>query len=109
MTVRYPRSTTATEHNVKDLNNKLNNVRESSLSYLLALVNSKPYGDLQTVASDRMLADGDMTAFAFNASPSGNGSLEGIHNNYHVYIGGDGHMGDPRVAAFDPVFWLHHA
>ena len=37
------------------------------------------------------------------------GSLEGIHNNYHGLLGGDfGHMGRPPIAAFDPVFWMHH-
>ncbi|KAF9444741.1 polyphenol oxidase [Macrolepiota fuliginosa MF-IS2] len=36
-------------------------------------------------------------------------SLEAIHDNIHVLIGGNGHMSDPAVAAFDPIFWLHHA
>ena len=35
-------------------------------------------------------------------------SLEGIHDTIHVDVGGRGHMGDPAVAAFDPIFWLHH-
>jgi tyrosinase len=41
-------------------------------------------------------------------------SLESIHNNLHNLIGGDdpatgiGHMAHVPVAAFDPVFWLHH-
>ena len=37
------------------------------------------------------------------------GSLEDVHNAIHVYTGGGGHMGDTEVAAFDPIFWLHHA
>ncbi|KAK1999196.1 Di-copper centre-containing protein [Colletotrichum falcatum] len=36
------------------------------------------------------------------------GSLEDIHNAIHNYTGGGGHMSDPAVAAFDPIFWLHH-
>lgn len=43
------------------------------------------------------------------------GSVEGLHNNYHVYVGGfggndsnTGHMSCVPVAAFDPVFWIHH-
>ncbi|KAF7341393.1 Di-copper centre-containing protein [Mycena venus] len=37
-------------------------------------------------------------------------SLEGIHNNMHMWIGGKwGHMGHIAVAALDPVFWMHHA
>ena len=35
-------------------------------------------------------------------------SLEGIHDTIHVDVGGNGHMADPGVAAFDPIFWLHH-
>lgn len=51
-------------------------------------------------------------------------SLEGIHNNIHAYTGYvrsapgrprlmrgsgvGGHMSEVPVAAFDPIFWLHH-
>jgi tyrosinase len=35
-------------------------------------------------------------------------SLESIHDQIHVDVGGSGHMADPSVAAFDPIFWLHH-
>ncbi|KAL3465691.1 hypothetical protein BJX64DRAFT_50398 [Aspergillus heterothallicus] len=45
--------------------------------------------------------------------PSDFMSLEAIHNAIHGYVGGReagliGHMGDPSVAAFDPIFWFHH-
>jgi tyrosinase len=33
--------------------------------------------------------------------------LENYHNNVHVWVGGD--MGDIPFAAFDPIFWAHHA
>jgi tyrosinase len=33
--------------------------------------------------------------------------LEGIHNSVHGWVGGT--MNDPYVAAYDPVFWAHHA
>ncbi|OCL03657.1 Di-copper centre-containing protein, partial [Glonium stellatum] len=36
------------------------------------------------------------------------GSVEDIHNAVHGLTGGGGHMSDPQVAAFDPIFWLHH-
>lgn len=36
------------------------------------------------------------------------GSVESLHDGYHDYCGGTGHMGRVPVAAFDPVFWLHH-
>ncbi|KAF7295866.1 Tyrosinase [Mycena chlorophos] len=48
-----------------------------------------------------------------NHSPGDGGStsnsLEAIHDMMHNNIGGLGHMSDPAVAAFDPIFWLHHA
>jgi tyrosinase len=33
--------------------------------------------------------------------------LEGIHSRIHGWVGGT--MNDPRVAAYDPIFWAHHA
>jgi hypothetical protein len=40
------------------------------------------------------------------------GSLESIHNNMHNVIAGtngfQGHMGNNKVSAFDPIFWMHH-
>jgi tyrosinase len=35
-------------------------------------------------------------------------SLESIHDSIHGYVGGSGHFGTISVAAFDPIFWLHH-
>jgi tyrosinase len=51
-----------------------------------------------------------------NAAWAGSGnvnhytSLEGVHNNVHIFIGGMtfGHMAENEVAAFDPAFWMHH-
>jgi len=39
---------------------------------------------------------------------SGSNSLEAIHDGIHVMVGGNGHMGNPAVAGFDPIFYLHH-
>jgi tyrosinase len=37
------------------------------------------------------------------------GQLEELHNNVHMWVGGNkGHMGDIQLAAFDPIFWAHH-
>ncbi|KAF2690201.1 Di-copper centre-containing protein [Lentithecium fluviatile CBS 122367] len=36
------------------------------------------------------------------------GNLETLHNNIHADFT-PGHMTPPAVAAFDPIFWLHHA
>ncbi|KAJ6619317.1 photo-regulated tyrosinase [Mycena sp. CBHHK59/15] len=35
-------------------------------------------------------------------------SLEAIHDGVHTDVGGNGQMSDPSVAAFDPIFFLHH-
>ncbi|KAJ7088141.1 photo-regulated tyrosinase [Mycena epipterygia] len=35
-------------------------------------------------------------------------SLEAIHDGIHTDVGGNGQMSDPSVAAFDPIFFLHH-
>lgn len=45
-----------------------------------------------------------------NRSPADYLSLEGIHNSVHVFVGGlaYGHMSENEVAAFDPIFWMHH-
>ncbi|KAK0480189.1 tyrosinase [Armillaria novae-zelandiae] len=51
-------------------------------------------------------------AFSNNAlddAGSNSNSLEAIHNGIHNNVGGIGHMGDPAVASFDPIFFLHHA
>ena len=57
---------------------------------------------------------------------SNSNSIEAIHDDIHVYVGGNGQMGDPAVAGkvlfcaripfnshddvigFDPIFFLHH-
>ncbi|MNJ84945.1 Tyrosinase [compost metagenome] len=45
---------------------------------------------------------------AFSHSGRTHGQLESLpHDMVHVAIGGA--MGDPRTAALDPIFWLHHA
>lgn len=36
-------------------------------------------------------------------------SIEAIHDGIHNDVGGGGHMSNPAVAAFDPLFFLHHA
>lgn len=38
-------------------------------------------------------------------------SIESVHNSIHTEVGGPntGHMGVIDVAAFDPIFWMHHA
>lgn len=58
-----------------------------------------------TFASTKWVAEAEATEYL---------SLEYIHNNIHNIAGGVdftsgmGHLSDVPVAAFDPVFWLHH-
>jgi tyrosinase len=37
------------------------------------------------------------------------GAVEQMHNNVHMWVGGqNGHMGQIPFAAYDPIFWAHH-
>lgn len=93
-TQRYP----ASSDPVSDLNQVLNSasVREAGASQALNMISDPAYATYASFATD-------------SASEGPAGSLEGIHNNYHVNIGGQGgHMSEVPVAAFDPIFWLHH-
>ena len=77
---------------------------------------------LATDGIDRILAltyqlltvPSSYTSFACTEAPGGltntANNIENIHNGIHNFVGGNpGHMVYPEVAAFDPVFWLHHA
>ncbi|KAF8061616.1 tyrosinase [Lyophyllum atratum] len=51
------------------------------------------------------------TAFSSHTVDDGgsaSNSIEAIHDGIHVNVGGIGQMSDPSVAAFDPIFFLHH-
>lgn len=55
----------------------------------------------------------DFDAFTNNAwqgpgNPGTYSSLEDVHNEIHDETGGGGHMSALEVAAFDPLFWVHH-
>lgn len=69
------------------------NTRAQSRSNLWTLLTSQSnYNEMSTRALDQR---GD--------NPN---SLEAIHDNIHVLLGGT--MSDPAKAGFDPAFWLHH-
>ena len=84
-------------------------------------IRSKTYNMLTRVTtwpafSNHTVGDGGSTS----------NSIEAIHDDIHVYVGGDGQMGDRAVAGkvlfcaripfnsygdvigFDPIFFLHH-
>ncbi|KAF9477267.1 tyrosinase [Pholiota conissans] len=52
--------------------------------------------------------------YAKGTNPTISNSLEAVHDGIHFKVGGmsqvlKGHMGDNDVAAFDPIFFLHHS
>jgi tyrosinase len=80
--------------------------------------------DVDALVSDLQSIQEDITSSTFNLltrvttwpafsnhtagdGGSASNSLEAIHDEIHGYIGGQ--MGDPSVAGFDPIFFLHHA
>ncbi|KAH7073183.1 common central domain of tyrosinase-domain-containing protein [Paraphoma chrysanthemicola] len=84
------------------LNAVLNIVRESTTRMSLNFLERgiyQNYREFSTVGADRE---------RLRRPNFPTGSLEGLHGNYHGYIGGGGHMGAVTTAAFDPIFWLHH-
>ena len=91
-TQRYPAASDA----VKSMNAAINKNREGGTNQIMNMISDPAYNQYGAFATD-------------SASSGPSGSLEGIHGNYHVLIGGPaGHMSRVPVAAFDPMFWLHH-
>ena len=79
------------------MNQDLNQEREGLVGSMV---------NLMTIASYK-----DYRMFSNHSTRTGlaGGSLEGFHDQYHGIIGGQGgHMGSVPVAAYDPIFWLHH-
>ncbi|KIJ46617.1 hypothetical protein M422DRAFT_249772 [Sphaerobolus stellatus SS14] len=96
-TLRQPNST---DPNAKDNVTRLTSVLRSAQRD----ITTKTYNLLSRVTT--------WPAFS-NHNPGDGGSssnsLEAIHDGIHVDVGGNGQMSDPSVAAFDPIFFLHHA
>lgn len=83
------------------MNHTLNKFRENSVIKILNMISDDPgYDDYEIFSTAKVLK---------NKTGDRCGSLEGLHNQYHNNIGGSGHMSQVPVAAFDPVFWMHHA
>ena len=81
------------------LNTVLAQRRESEVEALLNLFFLPDYKDYAIFSNKAVDENGDATVF---------GSVESFHDDYHGNCGGVGHMSRVPVAAFDPVFWLHH-
>lgn len=62
-----------------------------------------PFATLPTTqAWENALADDDWSSFS--------DTMQGLHDAVHVWVGGsDGDMGSVATAAFDPIFYAHHA
>ncbi|KPM45160.1 hypothetical protein AK830_g1416 [Neonectria ditissima] len=102
------------------LNGVLNKIREDEMRCSLVMVEQGTYSNFQAFSSTGVNVGQDFKYPDFKEVLRKNtGSIEGLHNDYHVFIGGfegtryemkskSGHMSCVPVAAFDPIFWIHH-
>lgn len=67
--------------------------------------------ELQEKVLGLLAAEKSWEQFASTGVVRGGGiSLESVHDFVHQLLGGGGgQMSDPRMAAFDPIFFLHHS
>lgn len=101
ITLRYPTSASSTN--------------AASQSNLVTSVFDSNQKNIRDSVYNMFTLCGDYSVFSNDAATSSSAScytsLEGIHDTIHVNIGGsnNGHMTYLWWAAFDPVFFLHHA
>ena len=101
----------------------LNSLRMDTNRVALHMMGDPAYDDYDTFACirDQHLpfpseTDGKKGKQAHEIWDAASGSLEALHGLYHGLIGGfnikgiktGGHMTEVPVAAFDPIFWMHH-
>ncbi|KAF2434294.1 Di-copper centre-containing protein [Tothia fuscella] len=96
-TLRYPTSGDASS--VSDISSFVDNVKSAFTS-----VQALTYKMLLNCGKWEEMADDS----ARTSSDGCSAGLESIHDQIHMNIGGNGHMGDLGHASFDPIFWLHH-
>lgn len=76
--------------------------REDNTRYILNVLLSDIYKSIGAFATDEDTS-------SENTNDITSGSMEALHNDYHGIIGGiGGHMSNVPIAAFDPIFFLHH-
>ncbi|KAF9252472.1 Di-copper centre-containing protein, partial [Marasmius fiardii PR-910] len=97
-TVRYPTSTTK-PNPTEDLNTMRKTLQRAQSQITSTTYNMLTRVNTWPAFSNHTVGDGG----------SGSNSLEAIHDGIHTTFGGGGHMSDPAVAAFDPIFFMHHA
>ena len=104
------------EKAVSAMNQALNMIREDEMRSSLVMIERGEYSNYPNFSTNGVRIKLDNLSEILEKNT---GSLEGLHNNYHVYIGGFtgprepmttkiGHMTCVPIAAFDPVFWIHH-
>jgi len=104
-TLRYPNNNNVNAASQETLaTNAFNNIQSSLQDQVYQLMST---------CTDYLQFSNDASG---SSSSSCSSSLEAIHNTVHGVVGGPGsssttggHMSYLAVAAFDPVFWLHHA
>ncbi|KAM5523936.1 Tyrosinase 5 [Fusarium oxysporum f. sp. phaseoli] len=107
--------------NAASMNTVLNKIREDEMRCSLSMIESGVYSNFQAFSTDGVNL-GHKFKYLRDKKEilrTNTGSIEGLHNDYHVFIGGfqgtrgnikstSGHMSCVPVAAFDPIFWIHH-
>ncbi|KAF2012125.1 Di-copper centre-containing protein [Aaosphaeria arxii CBS 175.79] len=63
--------------------------------------------NMQSRVYDMLSLEHDFTSISNYLQPGD--SFESLHDTIHNTVGGGGHMSEIAMAAFDPIFWLHHA
>jgi tyrosinase len=101
-TIRYPANRFSRWDPLTAVSAAMNEVREESIRLSLLFIENGAYSNYETYATN-----GTTARDQFDGQTA-SGSLESVHGNYHVFIGGSGHMSSVPTAAFDPIFWLHH-
>ncbi|KAG7085489.1 hypothetical protein E1B28_003052 [Marasmius oreades] len=96
-TYRYPTSTSANP--TEDIDGMKRTLQKAQSQIRSTTYNMLTRVDTWPAFSNHTVGDGG----------SSSNSLEAIHDGIHVDVGGRGHMSDPSVAAFDPIFFMHHA
>ncbi|KAI9894687.1 MAG: hypothetical protein M1814_002043 [Vezdaea aestivalis] len=85
------------------MNKATNMRREDNTRYMLSVMTADIYTTIETFCTDAGTSATEMDEIS-------SGSMEALHNDYHVIVGGaGGHMSNVPIAAFDPIFYLHHA
>ena len=104
---------------VRAMNQALNKIREDEMRTSLFMIELGEYSDFKNFSTKGVLIQGKDPDDPSKILKQTTGSIEDLHDSYHAYTGGFirspsqivkiGHMSCVPVAAFDPVFWIHHA